>query len=98
MCCFLLGLVLLLLVLVLPLAVVHRLGDGRLGGGRDQDQVETQFLRLADGGGRRHDLYAAVRENGADFAGADRFVYVFSDSGRRGESLLVDTCRANGRR
>ena len=38
---FAFGFVLLLFVFVLPLAVVHRFGDGRLGGGGDQDEVEA---------------------------------------------------------
>ena len=44
------GLVLFLFVLVLPLAIIHRFGDGGLSGGRDQDQVESQFLRPANRG------------------------------------------------
>lgn len=45
-----LGLMLLLLVLVLPLPIIHRFGDGRLGGGCDQDEVKTHVLSLTDGG------------------------------------------------
>ena len=86
MCCLRLGLVLFLLVFVLPLAVIHRFGDGRLRGGSNQDQVEAHVLRLADSGGGRHDFDRAVWEYSAHFAGADCFVYVFSDSGAaRGE-------------
>ena len=47
---------------------------------------QAHVLRFADGGGGRHDLDGAVWENSAHFAGADCFVYVFSDSGTtRGE-------------
>ena len=74
-----LGLVLLLFVFVLPLAVVHGFGDGRLGGGRDQDQIEAQFLRFADGRMGGHDLDGAIGEHSADFTRANRLVYVFPD-------------------
>ena len=72
-----LGFVLLLLVLVLPLAVIHRLGDGRLGGGRDQDQIQAEFLRLANGRQRGQDLDGPVGKHRAHFTHANRLVYVF---------------------
>ena len=76
---FFLGLVLLLLVLVLPLAIVHGLGHRRLGGGRDQDQVQTHVLRFAHGGQRGHDLDGSVRKYGAHFTHADGFIHIFPD-------------------
>src|SRR6266478_2675741 len=54
------GLVLLLLVFVLPLAVVHGLGDRRFGGGRDQDQVQAHVLRLAHRSLGGHYFHRAV--------------------------------------
>ena len=52
-CCFFLASCCFFFCLVLPLAVIHGLGHGRLRGGRDQDQIETQFLarRMAAGVG-----------------------------------------------
>src|SRR5437660_8443835 len=52
----LLGLVLLLFELVLIVAVVDRLGDRRNRRGSNQNQVETQILRLAQRGRGGHDL------------------------------------------
>ena len=80
----LLGLVLLLLVLVLPLAVVHGLGDRRLGGGRNQDQVEAHLLRLAHGGQSRHDLDGSVGKYGSHFAHPDGLIYIFPNPGTAG--------------
>ncbi len=75
------GVVLFLLIFVLPLAVIHRLRDRRFGGGGDDDQVQAQILRLAHRSRSRHDLNTAIREDSSHFAGADCFVYVFSNSG-----------------
>ena len=72
------GLVLFLFVLILPLAVVHRLGDGRFGSRRDRS---GQGLAPApcDGGRSRHDLDLSIREDRSHFPRADRFIYVFPD-------------------
>src|SRR5260221_11322058 len=72
-----LGFVLLLFVLVLPLAEIHRLGDWRIGGGGNQNQVKAHVLRFSHGGERRHDLDWFVREYRANFANAKRLIYVF---------------------
>ena len=75
---FLLGVVLLLFLVVRVVAEIHGLGDGRNGGGRHQDEIEAQFLRLAQGDGGGHDLGGAVRENRAHFTHANGLVYVLS--------------------
>ena len=77
----LLRVVLFLFILVLPLAIIHGLGDRRLGCWRDKDQVQTKFLRSANGRGRRHNLDGSIREDSPDFSGTDCFVYVFPDTG-----------------
>src|SRR5690349_21581734 len=76
---FLLGVVLLFLLLVAPLPIIHGFGDGWLGCGRDQDQIEPQVLRLAYGGECRHDFHRSIGKNRANFLGTNGFVYVFSD-------------------
>lgn len=89
------GFVPLFLVFALPLAVVHRLGDWRFGGGLDQDQVETHVLRFAHGGGRGHDLHGAVGKDGAHFARADRFIYVLPDPRPAELKSLWDSSASN---
>jgi len=74
-----LGVVLLLFVFVLPLPIIHGLGHRRLGSGRDQDQVQSQVLRLPDGHIRGHDFDGAIGKYGANFARTDCLVYVFPD-------------------
>jgi len=74
----LLGVMLFLLLLVLVVAEIHGLGDRRNSRGSDQNQIESQFLRLAQGGRCGHDLGGAVREDGADFTRTDRLVHVLS--------------------
>ena len=81
---FFFGFVLLLFILVLPLAVIHRLGDGRLRGGSNQNQVEPHFLRFANSGQRRHNLDRSIGKHRAYFANANRFVYVFPNFGATG--------------
>src|SRR5260370_2501005 len=76
-----LGFVLLLFVLVLPLAIIHGLGNGRLGSGRDQDQIETHRTRLLYRLQRRHDLDGFIGEYGADFTRTDSLIDVLTDSG-----------------
>jgi hypothetical protein len=73
--------VLLFLVLVLPLAVIHGFRDGRLSSGRDEDEIEAEFLGALNGFVRGHDGDGAVGENSTNLAGSDRFVYVFTDAG-----------------
>ena len=77
---FALGFVLFLFVLVLPLAVVHRFGDRWLGCGGNEDKIEAHALGFANGLVRGHDFNGTVGEDGADFACADGFVYVFADT------------------
>ncbi len=77
----LLGVVLLLLLFVLPLAIIHGLGNRWFSRGSDDDQIESQFLRLAHCGGSGHDLDRSVGKHCTDFSGSDRLVYVFSNSG-----------------
>src|SRR6185369_14929695 len=77
----LLGLVLLLLLFVLPLAVVHRFGDWRFSGGGDQNEVQTQVLRLPDCCRSGHHLNRSVRKYGAHFAGSDGLVYILPNAG-----------------
>src|SRR5581483_6939504 len=70
-------LVLLLLVFVLPLAVIHGLGDGWFRSWRNENQVEPQVLRFTDSGRSGHNFDGAIGKHGSHFACADRFVYVF---------------------
>jgi len=79
--------VLLFLVLVLPLAIIHRLGDRRLGRGCNQDQIQSQFLRPANRGLGRHNLDGTIRKHSADFPNTDRFIYIFSDSWTAGREI-----------
>ncbi len=76
-----LGFVLLLLVLVLPLAIIHGLGNRRFGSRRDQDQIETHRTRLLYGLERGHDLDGFVGEHGAHFTRTDCLIDVLTDSG-----------------
>src|SRR6185437_13087810 len=69
------------LVFVLPLTIIHGFGNGRLGGGGDDDQVQPHLLRLAHGCRSRHNLDGTVGENGPHFSSANCLVDVFSDSG-----------------
>ena len=76
-----LGFVLLFLLLVLPLAKVHGFSDGRLGGGRDQYQVEPHILGFSNGRRSWHDLDGSVGKDRTHFSCAYRLVYVFSNFG-----------------
>lgn len=73
-----LGIMLFLLLFVLVMPEINGFGDGRHGGGGDDDQIEAHVLSLTHGCGGGHDLGSPVREDGPDFAGANRFVYIFS--------------------
>src|ERR1035441_5620070 len=57
---------------------VHGFGDGRNGGGGHQDEIEAQFLRLAQGHGGGHHLGGSVRENRAHLAHANGLINVLS--------------------
>src|SRR5262249_48287397 len=74
---------------VLILAVVDGFRDRRNRGRGNQDEVQTHFLGFADRRGRRHHLCRAVRKYGADFACADRLVYVFSAGGFAGGEVTA---------
>src|SRR5579862_7931500 len=78
------GFVLFFLVFVLPLPVVHGLGDRRLGRGSNQDQVETQVLRFADGLRSGQHLHGAIGKDGANFARTNCLVHVLTNSGTAG--------------
>lgn len=80
---FAFGVVRLFFLLVLPLAIVHGFGDGRLGGGRDDDQIQSEVFGLAHGGGGGHDLHGAIGEDGAYFSRSDCFIDVLSNLGAR---------------
>ena len=80
---FLLSLMLFLLVLVLPLAVIHSLGDRWIRCRRYEDEVESQVERLANGLLSWHDGDDTVRKDGTHLPGPDGFIYVFSDSNTR---------------
>ena len=77
-------LVLFLFVLVLPLPVVHRFCDGWLSRGSNQDQIETHILGFANSLGSGQNFYGAIGKNGANFAGANRLIDVFTNSGTAG--------------
>ena len=75
---FLLSVVLLFFLLVLIVTKVDGLGDGGHGGGRNQHEIETHFLGLAQRSGRGHDFGGPVGEDRADFASANQLIDVFS--------------------
>ncbi len=77
---FLFRIVLLFLLLVLPLPVIHSLGYGRFGCGRDQNEIQTHVLRLADCRRRRHYLNSSIGEDSPNFTGPNRVIHVFPDS------------------
>ena len=77
----LLGFVLFLFELVLIVPIIDRFGHGRHRGGRDNDEIETQFLRTAESGGGGHDFGGAIGEDCSHFPCTDRFVDVFSATG-----------------
>jgi hypothetical protein len=77
-------LVLFLFVLVLPLPIIHGFGHGRLGSRSDKNQIEPQVLRFSNGLGGWKNFYSSVGKNRAHFAGANRFIDVFPDSGTAG--------------
>src|SRR5262249_45569910 len=54
------------------------LGDRRNCRGRNQDKVESKFLRAPQCGGGRHHLSGAVGEHRADFAHADGLIHILS--------------------
>jgi hypothetical protein len=83
------GVVLLLLHLVLILAVVDRLGDRRHGGGRYQNQIQTQILRLPNGQLSRHDFRRPIREHRAHFPRTDRLIHIFSAAGFAGWEITA---------
>src|ERR1035441_10255197 len=57
---------------------VHCLGDGRDRGGGHKDQIEAQFLRLAQGDRGGHHLRGSIRENRAHLAHANGLIDVLS--------------------
>lgn len=73
----------LLFLFILPLTVVHGLGHGGLGGGGDDDQIQSEVFGLPHGGRGWHNLYGAIRKNGAYFSRSDCFVNIFSNLGAR---------------
>ena len=94
---FLLGFVLFFLLLVLPLAVVHRFGDRRFGGRRYDDQVETHFLCFAHSNERRHYFDSAVREHRPDFTSTNRLIHILTNarlSGRETSGRIHQALRS----
>src|SRR5438270_1118925 len=77
----LLSFVLLLFLLILPLTVVHGLGNGRLSSRGNENQIKAQFLGSANGSGRGHDLDRSIREDSSDFTNPDCLIDVFADFG-----------------
>lgn len=75
------GIVLLFLIFVLPLAVIHGLGNRGLRSRSDEDEIEAEILGFTYGRRSRHDFHHAIRKDGANFSGTDCFVNVFADSG-----------------
>jgi hypothetical protein len=75
---FLFGGLLFLLLLVLIMAEIYGSRDRRYLRGRDQHEIETHLLCLAQRGRGRHHLVCAIGKDGTNLARTNGFVHIFS--------------------
>lgn len=68
-----------LFLLILPLAVIHRLCDWRFSGRTYDDKIESHLLRFPNSGRSWHNFDASVWKYSSYFAGANCLIYVLAD-------------------